>query len=201
MTQPSSKHLSDPQAGGITILVVLMLLVLLTVAAIGMSKNAFREIVISGTARQGSMARNVADSGVEWSIYWLDLNNSASASGMAQNLVNLKATLLADPTKAGQPWDVAASSPMTYVPGANTAVTLSTANGTTQAYTIGLTRMGKLPIADMSQGIGTGAFTPATGAESKQAPDLWAVRSDSQITVGGVTFAHAKEAWISTPVQ
>jgi Tfp pilus assembly protein PilX len=201
MTQPSRKHLSNPQAGGITILVVFLLLVLLTVAAIGMSKNAFREIVISGTARQGSMARNVADSGVEWSIYWMDLNNSASAAGMAQNLATLKVSLLADPTKAGQPWDIAASSPTSYVPGANTAVTLSTAGGTTQAYTIGLTRMGKLPIADMSQGIGTGAFAPASGSQVQQAPDLWALRSDSQITVGGMTFTHAKEAWISTPVQ
>lgn len=201
MIQPSRKHLSHPQAGGITILVVFMLLVLLTVAAIGMSKNAFREIVISGTARQGSMARNVADSGVEWSIYWMDLNNSSSAAGMAKNLATLKATLLADPTKAGQPWDVAASSPASYVPGANTAVTLSTTGGVTQAYTIGLTRMGKLPIADMSQGIGTGAFAPASGSQVQQAPDLWALRSDSQISIGGMSFTHAKEAWISTPVQ
>jgi len=201
MSHRNFRDIAHPEAGGITILVVLMLLVLLTISAIGMSKNAFREIVISGTARQGSMARNAADSGIEWSIFWMDLNNSTSASGMAKNLADTKAKLLADPTYSGKPWDIAKTTMTDYVPGTNTAETLASSGGTTQAYTIGLTRMGKLPITDMSQGLGAGAFTPATGSEAKQAPDLWAVRSDSQISVGGVVFSHAKEAWISTPVQ
>ncbi|WP_005033771.1 hypothetical protein [Holophaga foetida] len=206
MSHRSFKPLSHPQAGGITILVVLMLLVLLTIAAIGMSKNAFREIIISGTARQGSMARNVADSGIEWSIYWLDLNNSASASAAAEAKIlnSLKLALLADPTKSGTPWDAAKTGFTSYKPGANPAITLpdqATLSGTSQAFTLGLTRMGKLPVTDMGQGLGSGAFTPATGSESKQAPDLWAVRSDSQVSIGGVVFSHAKEAWISTPVQ
>jgi hypothetical protein len=68
-----------------------------------------------------------------------------------------------------------------------------------------LTRMGKLPITNMSQGVSQGSFTPATGSVPLQAPDLWAVRSDSQITTGtapfAMTFFHAKEAWVSTPAQ
>lgn len=200
-----NRHLKNPEAGGVTILVVLMLLVLLTIAAVGMSRNSFREIVMSGTARQGGMARNVADSGVEWGIYWLDLNNSQASDAPleAQALNALKVALLKDQTLSGRAWDITSTATL-YTPGANSVVALptsSTLTDTTQTFTAGLTRMGKLPITDMSQGNGTGAFAPASGAEVKQAPDLWALRSDGQVTVGGVTFTHAKEAWISTAVQ
>ena len=65
--------------------------------------------------------------------------------------------------------------------------------------------MGKLPIMNMSQGTGPASFSPAQGTESKQAPDLWALRSDSQVQVGSgllaTRFFHSKEAWISTPVS
>ena len=199
----------EAQRGGVTILVTLMLLVLLTIAALGMAKNSFREVVSSGVGRQGAMARNGADSGIEWSIFWMDLNNSSSASGAASNLVALKTALLADSTLAGKAWDVMSGTPATptsYVPGSLSAVTLpsvSSTSGTihTQTFGLGITRMGKLPVADTSQGAGSGAYAPSTGSEAKQAPDLWAIRSDSQVGVAGVTFTHAKEVWISTPVQ
>lgn len=209
MPMPAFHSHLEPQGGGITILAVLMLLVLLTIAAVGMSKNAFREVVASGTSRQGAMAMNVADSGIEWSIFWMDLNNSASASGSAANLVAMKAALLQDSTLAGKMWDVmssSATSPTSYVPGGNTAVSLpsvTSASGTvhTQAFTAGITRMGKLPISNTSQGVGSGAYSPATGSQANQATDLWAIRTDSQVAVAGVTFTHGKEVWISTPVQ
>lgn len=190
------------QQGGVTILVALMLLVLLTLAAIGMSRNSFREIVASGTIRQGSMARNTADSGLEWSIYWMDLTNLPGATGNAKKLADLKQTLLLDKTKAGVAKDVSDSTGATdYVPGANPVLTMPSVGDTTQTVSIGLTSMGKLPITGMSEGVGAGAFKPASGAISEVQPDLWAVRSDAQVTVGGVTFIHAREAWISTPIQ
>ena len=42
------EHIRNAQAGGITILVVLMLLVLLTITVFGLSKNAIRENIIAG---------------------------------------------------------------------------------------------------------------------------------------------------------
>jgi len=185
-----------------------MLLVLLTIAAVGMSRNAFREVVASGTARQGAMAMNVADSGVEWSIFWMDYSNSSSASGAASSLVAMKTALLADATLSGVAYDImsgSTSSPTKYTPGSNVAVTLPSLTTTsglaqTQTFSIGLTRMGKLPVSDTSQGSSSG-YSPATGSEAKQAPDLWAIRSDSQVKAGPVTFTHGKEVWISTPVQ
>jgi hypothetical protein len=193
------------QTGGITILVALMMLIFLTVTAVGLSRNSFREVVLSGTARQGSMARNVADAGIEWSIYWMDLQNSTNA-GAPQPLTLLKQDLLATPTLAGQSWDVTSATPTAYTPGNITALTLApitTPLGTTitQSFTAGLTSMGKLPVWDTSQSNGSGAFAPATGAVNPQAPDLWAVRIDSQINAGTVTFTHAKEVWLTTAPQ
>jgi Tfp pilus assembly protein PilX len=202
----SNRSLHDPQAGGITIIVTLMLLVLLTVAAMGMSKNAMRELAISGTSRQGAMARNVADSGIEMSVYWLEGNNSLSATGTAVGLRNLKTKLLEDPALAGRAYSPIDQGlyPTSVLPTPQADMVLGSLSGTTQGFTIGLTRMGKLPIANMSQGNGPAAFSPAQGNESKSAPDLWALRSDSQIQVGSgllaSRFFHSKEAWVSTPV-
>lgn len=201
LTNPSFR---DPQAGGITILVTLMLLVLVTVGALGMSKNALRELAISGTTRQGSMARNVADSGVEWSVYWLDPTNAVNAAGTALQLNQLKTLLKQNETMAGIAYDPTTQAPYntSALPSPAADTTLGALAGTTQGFTVALTAMGKLPVTNMSQGVSQGSFSPATGAISMVAPDLWALRTDSQIQIGtgpfAMTFFHAKEAWVST---
>jgi hypothetical protein len=196
-----SRNLQDPQTGGITMIVALMLLVLLTVASVAMSRNSLREIVTSGFSRQGAMARNVADSGIEWSIHWFDLENGKLASNAAANLVHEKAVLLMDDTLSGIAKDSVTGA--NYVPGGSlqTDMSIPGPTGVTQGFTLGLTRMGKLPITGTSQGAGPSAYTPASGGPLKQAPDLWAIRSDAQVQQGSVTFVHAKEVWLSTPVQ
>ena len=207
MLNRTARPLRDPQAGGITIIVTLMLLVLLTVAAIGMSKNSLREIAISGTTRQGSMARNIADSGIEWSTFWLYPANAVAASGTAQNLSNLANTLLLNPSMAGKPYNPNTGglylSSVLPSPAADTS--LPPVNGTTQGFTVALTQMGKLPITGTSQGTGQGSFAPATGSIPLQAPDLWAIRSDSQVTTGvapfAMTFFHSKEGWVSSAAR
>lgn len=204
MTSCRQRGLRRSEAGGITIVVALMLLVLLTIAAVAMSRNSLREIVTSGFARQGAMARNVADSGIEWGIYWIDGDNTATAADSALKMANMKAALLLDSTLSGVARDVTATDPTTtYSPGGSLQadLTLPGPAGVTAGFTLGMTRMGKLPITMMSQGSGTNAFTPAAGSENKNAPDLWAIRSDAQVNQGGMTFIHAKEVWISTPVQ
>jgi Tfp pilus assembly protein PilX len=204
---PAKNRSLHSQSGAITMLVALMLLVLLTIAAVGMSRNAFREVVISGTTRQGTMVRNAADAGVEWSIYWIDLKNASAGSGTALALKSLSASLLLDDTKSGKPYNVVGGSAFTGPPsvsGLQADQTMTTGSNIL-GFSTSLTRMGKLPITDTSQGNVQGSFTPATGNPSKQAPDLWAIRSDAQLQVGTGTFAptfiHAKEAWVSTPVQ
>ncbi len=197
------------ERGGITILVALMLLVFITIVAVGMSRNSFREIVISGTSRQGALVRDTADSGIEWSIFWMDLENAKSSTDTAASLAALKTALLQDPSLSGKPYDASQATPTLYdissPPSAPADLTWTSVGGTDfdASVSIALTRMGKLPITNMSQGLGPGAFAPAQGNENKQAPDLWAIRSDAQISTGllGSTFIHSKEAWITTPVQ
>lgn len=194
----------SPQTGGITILVALMMLVLLTLAAIGMSRNSFREIVNSGFSRQGAMARQVADSGLEWSMYWISLANAPNALGPAAELNAEMNTLLQNPGLAGVAKDIVSGA--NYTPGGilQAAMELPGVTGTTQGFTLGLTAMGQPGVQGMSQGVGQGAYSPAgagTTATGSPAPYLWAIRSDAQVQQGNVTFIHAREAWVSTPVQ
>ena len=195
-----------PQAGGITIVVTLMLLVLITIGAMGMSKNAITELSISGTSRQGSMARNVADSGIEWAMYWMFPGNNAAAGATLTSgkLASMMNTLVTNPTMGGVAYDPTTGG--LYNPAGLPApladTVFPTVNGTTQSFTIGLTSMGKLSITGQSE---INGYAPASGGTTGSAsiqPDLWAIRSDSQIRTGTFPFAttyyHAKEAWIST---
>lgn len=208
MLKPNRAKTFNSQSGGITILVALALLVLLTIAAVSMSRNSFREVVISGTSRQGAMVRNTGDAGIEWSVYWLTLTNAPSATGTAAQQVALKKFLLDNPQESGKPYDVYTNALYTGPPsisGLQADQKFSTVPGTTQGFSVAMTRMGKLPVADISQGITQGTFGPAQGKTNLLAPDLWAVRSDAQVQVGtgilAANFLHSKEAWISTPVQ
>jgi hypothetical protein len=199
----------NSQQGGVTIMVTLMLLVLLTVAALSMSKNSFKEISTTGFLRQGAMARNVADSGIQWGIYWID--TATGAEKQSSRFIEVKNELARNNEHSGVPWGLggSGSSLVDFASGgslANLGVTLDDDNpesGYVQGFTIGLTRMGKLPIANMSQGAGAGAYTPASGGQMLQAPDLWAIRSEAQVKPKGssITFTHTKEAWVTTPVR
>jgi hypothetical protein len=200
------------QNGGVTILVVLSLLVLLTVVAFGMSKNSMREIRTSGFQRQGAMARNVADSGIHWSIYWIDQADSSEEA--AKKFISVKKWLARDNQQSGRTWSINAvdyrpGSPpstdglMLPPPSSDPDFVASVEPDYVQGFTVGLMRMGKLPVTNMSQGSGAGSFAPATGGMMPQAPDLWAVRSEAQLkpVSASITFTHTMEAWVSTPVR
>src|ERR1035438_110712 len=113
MSKPSSTL--HTQSGGITILVTLMLLVLLTIAAGSMSRNSFREVVISGTTRQGAMTRNLADSGIEWSILYIDPINHPGNTTSSTALQAIASTLLRNQI-FGVPYDVSSQAAITTLP-------------------------------------------------------------------------------------
>ncbi|WP_005033761.1 hypothetical protein [Holophaga foetida] len=195
------------EAGGVTILVVLALLVLLTVAAMSMFRNSFREIVMSGTARQGAMARNLADSGIEFGILWLRPPNqlAATSGGSADKLQTLAADLLKQENTAllyGHPYKLDESD-YTGLDASDPDSDRKPTGGK-GGFNLALTAMGKMPLVNQSQTAGsiTGeGHTPASGSQTTQAPDLWALRSDGVVNAEGVTFTHSKEAWISTPMR
>lgn len=182
---PFSGH---PERGGVTILVTLMLLVLMTIVALGMAKNSFREIVISGTSRQGADVRNLADTGLEWSIHWLadDFTNTrpAAASGSgAEALRTLQTTIYQDATLRGVPQNLATTGEMT----------VSSGGGITRRFQLTLTYMGQLSL------LGTGANPQHNfGTTSASKLQLMSIRSEGHATYGtSPDFTHRREAWVS----
>jgi Tfp pilus assembly protein PilX len=186
MFQRTPRPLSHPEAGGITIVVVLMLLVLLTVAAVAMSKNALREMIVSGTSRQGSEVRGLADSGLEYSIYWMIQErenrpavNAAVTTGY-QGLINDMDKLRNQPELGGRYYLVGTSADMTVTP----------TTGKTGTFDLWMLRMGKLPIVLSSQ------------VDERLKPDLWAIRSNGVFDYGGaMQFQHSRETWVSTSIK
>lgn len=182
-------HLPRPwrssEEGGITILVALMLLVLLTISALAMSKNALREVIISGTTRQGADVRNVADSGLEWSMHWMgdDLTNTRpNATGAALALRNLAQTTARDATLQGFPQALAPTGDMI----------VSSSPDLTRQYRLFLTTMGELELMGTQKNAQQvlDAYNPAT-------LQLWSVRSDAEIMYPNQTFLHRREAWFT----
>ena len=210
MQTQSFQTQTSSQSGGVTIMVTLSLLILLTIAAISMSKNSFKEIQTSGLLRHGALARNVADSGIEWSIYWISLGNfNAAGNEQAGDFIKIKDFLAENNELSGRPKSISNNLPVEnvdYSPSSSHRIPVDEKNVAestfTQSFTIGLTRMGKLPITGMSQGV-SGGYTPAAGGISLQAPDLWAIRSDARIRheSSGLVFTHARETWVSTPIK
>jgi Tfp pilus assembly protein PilX len=192
---------SPGERGGISILVSMMLLVLLTITTLGMSRNSFREVIISASARQASLSRNLADSGIEWGILWLEPPNQLPPTGVSATLLQAEAQNLVQNNTTGLAFNLdgsAYSGPNTGLPPADLRVPSTSTNG----FNPSLTYMGKMdPIGYSTQtGSSTSGMHQASG-NLNGAPDLWALRSDGVDTVGGLTFTNSKEAWISTPAR
>ena len=150
------------------------------------------------------MTRAVANSGIEWSLYWMATQNIGSAAGSAKALSDAKVYLGKNPSLAGISMDVFTHA-QPYVPGANPQLDLQwpSPSGATQGFTVGMTSMGKLEITGQSFSNGAGAYNTSMGGGgiTSGAPDLWAVRTDAQVVQGPVTFIEGQEAWISTPAN
>jgi hypothetical protein len=179
----SNHSFQNPERGGITILVVLSLLVLLTVASVAMSKNAIREVMIAGTARQGAEARSVADSGLEWSILWLDDADPAGGrptpDSQAQALKDLAAKISDNPALYGH------AQPL------GSTVQVSSNADVTKSFDLALMYMGTVstPGSSTSPQDSPGAI-PVTNLAA------WSVRSTGQLAyTSGPTFVHTREVW------
>jgi len=169
------------QLGGITILVCFMLLVLLTVAAIGMSRNSLREIIIVGVERQGVEVRNLADNGLDWSIGWIDQTNRPARNpdaGAQALIANLDA--LSAPELQGQVRSLSAVTDSAMV---------STKDGVTRKYDLDLIQMGQLEMPMVSQ-------TPGVAVQN---PVMWSLRTRAVLDYGTLAFNHSRESWVLAP--
>ena len=183
------------QSGGITILVAMFLLVLLTIFAVSMSRNSLREVIISGTVRQGTEVRNVADSGIEWSCYWLTPDSAgltkATPDTAAIAFTNQIKILSSTMDLSGVAKNISATGVMTR----------SESDGATRAFNLSLIRMGKqqLDLTGGAPSTGAGAMTQAMPPELM--PDIWSIRSTGTLNVASMTFQHIREAWVTAPPQ
>jgi len=187
------------QTGGITILVALFLLVLLTISALAMSGNSLREAIISGTVRQGTEVRNVADNGIEWSCYWLN----SDTTGLTKAVPDVAATafrekvdeLAHNPELRGFVRSIDPTGVMTKT---------ESSDGATRAFKLDLTLMGKLQIDMVGGAPSTGAGAISKAVANELMPDIWSVRSTGTLDYSGVTgatFQHSREAWLTVPPQ
>jgi len=177
------------ERGGITILVALLLLVLLTISAMAMSKNSLREVIISGTSRQGSEVRNIADTGLDWSICWIaDSSRAAPPSGSdAEALRTLTTSLATDGVRQG------VTQYLTRPLGGE--MTIAQADGVNKSFDLAITTMGEIrPQGSQVDGKQPpGAFSPAS-------LQLWSVRADAKVDYSGVQeFSHRRESWFTLP--
>lgn len=181
MMNPASASFRHRERGGITIMVVLMLLVLLTIAAVSMSKNAVREVIIAGTSRQGAEVRSLADSGLEWSLYWMEpadpAGNRPAATDLALTLREKIAEISADTALTGQPQNL------------NGELAL----GTDRTARLQLMFMGKVDPLGSSPDP-----TVSPGLPSPTNLDCWSIRAEGRLAYpDGPTFLHRREVWLT----
>lgn len=186
MTSRPPRSLQHPEAGGITILVTFMLLVLLTVAAVALSRNALRELIVAGTSRQGTEAREIADSGLDYTTYWMIQEKEnrptvdPNATSGYQGLIAAMDKLRSETGLGGHYYAITTDGSMTFNP----------APGKTGSFNLQILRMGKLPIVLTTQ------------IDERLKPDLWAIRSDANLTyTGGLNFQNSREMWVSTTIK
>ncbi|WP_257306641.1 hypothetical protein [Geothrix campi] len=86
------------EAGGITILLALVLLSMLGAMVFGLGRDSLREIAITGNESLGRKAAEAADSGIDWTVTW-GLSNGATADQQAvYTAINQLSLAIADPT-------------------------------------------------------------------------------------------------------
>ncbi len=192
MYESNTRLLKKPgEAGAVTILVTLMLLVLLTVWAVSLSKNAMREAIITGTSRQGSQVRNTTEAGIDWAIFWMmdDLTNTRATPANGSGAYALRAQ---KSTMIGAQQTGIMAGPIT-----NSDMTLST-TGANPALTfqLFLTYMGNPRLPFTQQDVRATSISAASAGTVQ----LWAIRSDGYLTyTSGPTFLHRQEAWFTLP--
>lgn len=181
MMNPASASFRHRERGGITIMVVLMLLVLLTIAAVSMSKNAVREVIIAGTSRQGAEVRSLADSGLEWSLYWMEpadpAGNRPAAAGLAQTYRDRVAEISGNPSLAGRLQPVGGDLSL----------------GTDRTAQLQLMYMGTVDP-------GATSSNPQASPGQVSITDLacWSIRSEGRLAyTDGPTFLHRREVWLT----
>lgn len=91
LTPSVSSALSRPrEQGGITILVALVLLVVMSLASFSLSRNTIRELATTGHVIQGDKAAEASDAGLDWFMVWSHPDNMTAAVAYPSAVGNLQ---------------------------------------------------------------------------------------------------------------
>lgn len=97
------------ERGGMTIVMALILLVVMSLAAFSLSRNAIRELATTGHMIQGDKAAEASDAGLDWFIVWSHPDNMVSANANASAVGNVKLAKAMDDLKKLNSWYTALS--------------------------------------------------------------------------------------------
>jgi hypothetical protein len=78
---------TDQEAGGIAILLALILVSIAAVTSVSLSRTALREAVITGNEATGRKAYETADSGIDYLITWSNAPYASAPTATAQTIV------------------------------------------------------------------------------------------------------------------
>ncbi len=181
--------------GGITIMVALMLLVLLTVTAMSMSKNSLREIMVTGTMRQAVEVKSQADTGLDWSLYWIASGTGVPAPTTGQpgatRFVLLRDKLQEFKDKDYQKgrWYFVDTTAQKYQDLYNSYISIERWNDLDVMY------MGKIDMDPTAQNQEARIVTQIQ-------PDIFCVRARATAKFpNGLTFKHTREVWTTIPIK
>lgn len=99
----SSTTSRQSEQGGITILVALILLSVMTVAALGMSQTTLRELAITGNESTGRKAAEAADSALDWVLIWSNPNAATSITASTDPVTGANTSTITTSTLTGAP--------------------------------------------------------------------------------------------------
>ena len=190
------RTLQHPETGGLTILVALVMLVVVTVAALGLSRTSLREVMISGNESTGRKAFEMADSGLDYVISWgSPYANTSTAPSAATLQTNMGSLLSAIDTPSAQSGFIDASGTLRYkmlstaVGGDLTPSTSTYLQNTvvTPAFDLEVRYLGQIPL----QNTGAGGFV-------KSNRSFWLVHSTGRANIGttGQSFISQREALV-----
>jgi Tfp pilus assembly protein PilX len=182
------------------ILVALMLIVLLTLAGIGASRNAIRELSITGDVVQGAKANASADAGLDWFQAW-SYSANTGAGGVGNTIPTIMSNLQNGTltNSAGQATTTLQSASL----GGDMVMGASNSN-VLQNFDIQLTFLGLLAQQTGSSGGGNHA---GTGNNATTNFNLWGVTAVGRSTVQDSTghaimaFQNQRQALSLTPQQ
>lgn len=195
MHKRQTRRLNDPQAGGITIVVAILLLGIISTAAFSLSRNTLRELINSGTVIQGTKAQTAADAGIDWFLLWAHPDNVNANAGSSSTLGHY---MLANDIKSvllgsyNQPFllqgnvanaeDATSADDMAF---STSGVSQSSTSGnkSVQAFDVRITFLGDVGVSLTGGGGGaSGGTTPQTQGYKEL---VWQVRSTGKTTIQG----------------